>query len=313
MPRVLEAVPNFSEGRDAVAIAALVETIAAHDVDVLDWSSDPDHHRTVVTYIGPPPDVERAALAAASFALEHFDLRKHRGVHPRTGALDVLPFVPLHGVTMADATASAHRVGGRMAELGIPVFFYGQASKPVGRSLASLRRGGFEALDAHWSATGPPDRPADTPGPHPSAGVSCVGSREILLAWNVYVAGVDVADARRIATLVRERDGGFKGLRALGLRLDGQDRVQVSMNLEDAERANPLEVFDQIEAHVQALGGSVTETEVIGMMPNTLVLPGSADRLKLPDPGSARVLSHRVAEHLAGNRRRHTEIPDTTE
>jgi len=313
MPRVLEAVPNFSEGRDVQAIAALVETIAAYDVDVLDWSSDPDHHRSVVTYIGPPTEVERASLAGARFALEHFDLRRHQGVHPRVGALDVLPFVPLHDLTMADATQSAHRVGGEVAKLGIPVFFYGNASTPAGRGLAPLRKGGFEALDARWSAVGPPDRPAANPGPHPSAGVTCVGSREILLAWNVYVEGVGLADVRRIATLIRERDGGFKGLKALGLRLDGQDRVQVSMNLEDAERAKPLEVFDRIESAVQALGGSVTETEVIGMMPNTLVLPGSADRLKLPDPGSARVLSHRVAEHLAGRSRRRTKIPDTTE
>ena len=211
------------------------------------------------------------------------------------------------------STYSAHRVGRRLAGLGLPVFYYGYASRPPGRSLAALRKGGFEALDARWSATGPPDLPGEAPGPHPSAGAACVGARDVLLAWNVYVDGIDVADARRIASLIRERDGGFMGLRALGLRLEGQDRLQVSMNLEDAERASPLEVFDRIESSVRALGGSVTETEVIGMMPNTLVLPGSADRLKLPDPGSARVLSHRVAEHLAGRSGRRTEISDTTE
>lgn len=311
---VLEAVPNFSEGRDLAKVEALVDLIGSHDVEILDWSADPDHHRSVVTYIGHPDAVEAAALAAARFAVEHIDLRRHRGVHPRVGALDVLPFVPLHDLRMDDAVASAHRVGAAIASsLDVPVYFYGQAASPPGRGLAELRRGGFEALAGGWPAGRKPDLPPDAAGPHPTAGVTCVGARPVLLAWNVVVSGIDVEAAREIAALIRERDGGFPGLRALGLRLAAQDRVQISMNLEDPERILPLDVFDRIEAEVRSRGGDIVETEVIGMMPDTLVLPDSAGRLKLPDLGTARVLSRRVAEYVSARSGERTETPDITE
>lgn len=313
MVRVLEAVPNFSEGRDLEVVEGLVRTIASHDVEVLDWSADPDHHRSVVTFIGDPTDVEEAALAAARFAIDHIDLTRHRGVHPRVGALDVLPFVPLHDIEMADAVASAHRVGEGLAEMGVPVFLYGRASSPPGRRLAEIRRGGFEALAAGWPPGRLPDLPPGAAAPHPTAGVTCVGARPVLLAWNVVVSGLGVAEAREIATAIRERDGGFEGLRALGLRLEGQDRVQISMNLEDPERVSPLDVFGRIEAEARARGGDVVETEVIGMMPDTLVLPDSAGRLKLPDLGAARVLSRRVAEYVSARSGERTETPDITE
>lgn len=310
---VLEAVPNFSEGRDLSKVRALVDEIAAHGVDVLDWSADEDHHRSVVTFIGPPEEVERAALSAARFALDHIDLREHSGVHPRVGALDVLPLVPLRDLTMADAVASARRLGEGIGDLGIPVFFYGHASTPPGRGLAALRRGGFEALSGGFRPELPPDAPPGVERPHPTAGVTCVGARPVLLAWNVRVSGVDVATARRIAALIRERDGGFEGLRALGLHLPDQDLVQISMNLEDPTRTSPLAVFEAIEAEVHAAGGSTSGTEVIGMMPDTLVLPGMADRLQLLDPGPARVLSHRVAQHVDARAGGRTETPDIAE
>lgn len=310
---VLEAVPNFSEGRDLAKVEALVATIGAHDVEVLDWSADPDHHRSVVTFIGEPAGVEAASVAAARFAVEHIDLTGHRGVHPRVGALDVLPFVPVHGLEMAEAVASAHRAGEAIAELGVPVFFYGEAAMPPGRGLAEIRRGGFEALRSGWPPGRTPDLPPGAEEPHPTAGVTCVGARPVLLAWNVVVEGIDVEDARAIAARIRERGGGFPGLRALGLRLEAQDRVQISMNLEDPERVLPLDVFDSIEAEVRSRGGDVVETEVIGMMPDTLVLPDSAGRLKLPDLGAARVLSHRVAEYVSARDGGRTETPDITE
>jgi glutamate formiminotransferase len=313
MIQVLEAVPNFSEGRDLDLVRALVDQIASFDVDVLDWSADADHHRSVVTFIGPPAGVEEASVAAARFALEHFDLRGHRGVHPRVGALDVLPFVPLEGLDMAAAVDCARRVGHRIADLGVPVFFYGEASSPKGRGLAALRRGGFESIRDGWREGLLPDLPRTVDRPHPSAGVTCVGARPILLAWNVFVTGIDVGAARGIASVIRERDGGFRGLRALGLELKGQNRLQISMNLEDPHRTSPIAVFDRIESEVHALGGSVVETEVIGMIPDTLVLQISSGRLKLPDPGSARVLSHRVAEYVSARRDGATEIADITE
>lgn len=313
MIKVLEAIPNFSEGREPATVRGLVDTISSFDVDVLDSSADADHNRCVVTYIGDPGAVEAAALAVARFAVEHIDLRDHRGVHPRVGALDVMPFVPLHGLEMHDAVASARRVGVGIAALGVPVYFYGYASQPPGRGLAALRRGGFEGLTAGFADGTFPDLPPGATMPHASAGVTCVGAREVLLAWNVFVEGLDVAEARRIAAKIRERDGGFAGLRALGLRLEGQDRVQISMNLEDPERTSPLAVFEKIESEVRSRGGSVTETEVIGMMPDALVLPAVVGRLKLPDLGLARVLSHRVAEYVSARSGGPTEISDVTE
>lgn len=307
---VLEAVPNISEGRDLGLIREAVEAVASHDVEVLDWSSDRDHHRAVITFIGPPKDVEAAAVSLARFARDHIDLREHRGVHPRIGALDVLPLVPLHDVSMADAVASAHRVGRGIEELGIPVYHYGAASEPAGRGLAELRRGGFEALESGWPEDRRPDRPAGRETAHPSAGVTSVGARPVLLAWNVFIDGLIVEDARAIAASIREQGGGFPGLRALGFELEGSGRIQVSMNLENPFRTSPLAVFDRIAAEVARREGEVVETEVIGMVPDTLVLPDSVGRLKLPDPGSARVLSQRLAGHVAARRSGRTETPD---
>ena len=313
MTQVLEAVPNFSEGRDVGKIEQLVARISTFDVEVLDWSSDPDHHRSVVTFIGSPRDVEAASVEAAHFAFTHFDLSRHKGVHPRVGALDVLPFVPLHGLTMADAVASAHRVGSEIARLGVPVFFYGQAAKPAGRGLAQLRRGGVEALADGWPHDLIPDLPAGAKRPHPTAGVTCVGARPVLLAWNVFVTGVELAEVRRIAGVIRERNEGFAGVRALGLRLIGQERMQISMNLEDLDRTAPLDVFDRIDAELRAGGGQVVETEVIGMIPDTLVLPNSAGKLRLPYLGPARVLSHRVANYVMAHSSAPTETSEIAE
>jgi len=312
MAQVLEAVPNFSEGRDLSVIRGLVDAIAAHDVEVLDWSADPDHHRSVVTFIGAPPDVEAAAAAAAELAVRRIDLRGHRGVHPRIGALDVLPFVPLTGLTMDDAVESAHRVGRVIAGLGVPVFFYGAASDPPGRGLAALRKGGFEEMVDGFRSGLTADLPPGTDRPHPSAGATCVGAREVLLAWNVFVSGIELAEARAIASRIRERGGGFPGLRALGLHLPRQDRLQISMNLEDPVRTPPLDVFEAIESQVLSQGGKVVGTQVIGMMPDTLVLPGVADRLQLLDPGAARVLSRRVARFVESRPDGRTEISETT-
>lgn len=311
---VLEAVPNISEGRDVAKVRRLVELVRAVGVDVLDWSSDPDHHRSVLTFIGEPSAVEEAAFAVAAFAVEHIDLRGHQGIHPRVGALDVLPFVPLYDLDMADAVASARRVGRRIAsELEVPVYLYGRASDPPGRGLAELRRGGAEALEDGF----PPGREPDLwPGalrPHRTAGVTCVGARPVLLAWNVYVRDVTLDDVRRIAADIRERGGGFRGLRALGLRMPGSGRLQVSMNLEDPAGVSPLEVLAEIHARIEALGGAVDEAEVIGMMPDTLVLPAGGDRLVVPDLGPARVLSHRLAQHVARRAGGSTEPSDGTE
>lgn len=299
---VLEAVPNFSEGRDSDTIAALAAAMRGAGADVADRSSDPDHHRSVFTLLGPPAAVEAAVLAAAAVAVERIDLRRHEGVHPRIGALDVLPFVPLAGLTMADARASARRVARRLAdELGLPVYYYAEASEPPGRGLAALRRGGFETLAAEWPAERTPDvLPAEWPHPgaHPTAGAVCVGARGVLLAWNVYLDGVPLDAARGIAGEIRERDGGFRGVRALALELPRRDAVQISMNVEDVQATPPMSVFRRIEALAGRHGGRTAGTEVIGLLPDELVASAAGDRLALTGDARERMLSRRMAEHL---------------
>jgi glutamate formiminotransferase len=304
---VLEAVPNFSEGRDLDWLRELVGVIASTGVEVLDSSADPDHNRSVVTFLGDPAGVEAAAVAAARFAMERIDLRRHRGAHPRVGALDVLPFVPLHGLAISDAVKSAHRVGAALAELGLPVFFYGEASDPPGRRLGDLRRGGFEALAEAFPEGRVPDLPAGRSAAHPTAGVACVGARRLLLAWNVYVEGIELERVRALAREVRELGGGFASLRALALQLESNDRIQLSMNLEDLDRTSPFDVFRHVEQRVREWGGRVTGTEVIGMIPDPLVLPAATDRLLLLDSPPSRLLSTRLARHVAERAARHAE------
>ena len=296
---VLEAVPNLSEGRDPGFLEEVARAAARCGAEVLDRSMDPDHHRAVLTFIGDPATVEAAAVAVAEVAVARIDLRNHRGAHPRIGALDVLPFVPLVGCTMEDAVASARRVGVRLAAMGLPVYFYGNASSPPGRSLAELRRGGFEALGPEFPEGRRPDLPAGRGGPHPTAGATCVGARPLLLAWNLWLEGVTPAEVRALAREIRERDGGFPSLRALALELPRQGGLQLSMNLEDVDRGRPMEVFLALESRLGEMGGRVVRTEVIGMVPETLVLQAAGHRLRLSEASRDRLLPVRVAEHLS--------------
>lgn len=295
---VLEAIPNFSEGRDLDLVKKLVEVIAGDGAEVLNWSADPDHNRSVVAFVGDPATVESAAITAARFARDHIDLRRHSGAHPRIGALDVLPLIPLHGMTMDAAAQSADRVGLGLSELGIPVYWYGPRS-PGARTLAELRRGGFEALREGFPAGREPDLGDPAAGPHPSAGVTCVGAREELLAWNVIVRGIDLPSLRELAVGMRERGGGFPSLRVLALPLESRGSFQISMNLEDPKGISPMEIFSHIEGWVESHGGSVESTEVVGMLTDPLVLRAAGDRLGLLDPRPSRLLSARLAAHLS--------------
>jgi glutamate formiminotransferase len=301
--RVLEAVPNFSEGRDLGVIEAIVDAAQEAGATVLDWSADADHHRSVVTMVGPPDLVADAAVASARVAFEHIDLRFHDGVHPRVGALDVLPFVPLVGLTLEHARAVALRVGRRIVEeFGVPVYFYGQASDPPGRPLAALRRGGFQSLVAGWPSGGLPDlvpEPWVHPGAHPSAGVCCVGARSVLLAWNVFVADLSADQARVVAREMREAQSGLTGVRALALELPRRGALQISMNLEDPRATSPAVVFERLDALVATLGGRVIETEVIGLLPDELAVSVAEQRLRLKPGTGTRLLSHQLVQYLA--------------
>lgn len=299
----MEAVPNLSEGRDLAVVEAAVEAVLEAGAEVLDWSADPDHNRAVLTLLGTPEVLEVAAVALARLAVERIDLRRHRGVHPRIGALDVLPFIPLIHASMEDARALAHRVGDRLArEVGLPAYYYGHASTPAGRGLAELRRGGFEALTADWPAGRRPDVvPPDWPygGAHPSAGATCIGARDVLLAWNVIVRDVTHADARSIARAIRASDGGFPGVRAMAVSLERRGEIQVSMNIEDPGRVDPTEVYRAIESAVADAGGAMGETEVIGLIPDAMLYGAASERLRLGRAASpGRVLSARVLEAL---------------
>ena len=304
MVPVLEAVPNLSAGRDPELLDRVVRAVSDAGAEVLDASADADHNRAVVTFVGTPDAVEDAAVATAHIAVEAIDLGVHEGVHPRVGALDVLPFVPVLGLTIEDARASAHRVGERIGrEVGVPVYFYAEAAEPRGRSLAELRRGGFEALVRGFPADGCPDiLPADwtEPGAHPTAGVTCVGARALLLAWNVEVEGIAMEVLHRIVGELREAGGGFRGLRALALFLPAKGRLQLSMNLEDAWNRKPFPVFREIERRIRSAGGSVVGTEVVGMVPGGLVFDAGADRLSLLRRDPSRLLIPRLLLHALG-------------
>ena len=305
MPLV-EAVPNFSEGRDPGFVSAVAEAFARTGCDVLHTTRDPDHDRCVVTVIGGPDEVEDGSVAAARIALERIDLCGHRGVHPRVGALDVLPFVPLRGMEMSRAVKLARGAAVRISRLGIPVYQYGHASEPAGRTLASIRRGGFEALVSEAAAG---HARADVPGlardgtaahlfAHPTAGATCVGAREVLLAWNVDVEGVSIEDVRRIAATIRESGGGFRGLRAMALFLPEQGRTQVSMSLETPAATDPLAVFGAIQEGVTLRGGQVAGTEIIGLAPDTIA-NSVARTMGIRDWSPDRILTRRVAARMA--------------
>jgi glutamate formiminotransferase len=262
---IFECVPNVSEGRDAALIDACAAAIEAAGATLANRTSDPAHHRSVFTFFGTRDRVLAAALALATVTTERIDLRRHRGEHPRIGALDVLPIVAFGDATLEDATRLAVDVAQRLwTELGVPSYLYGAAAPDATRPLAQVRTGGFEGLG------GRPDPPDVGSGSHVSAGAVAVGARPPLVAFNVVLASDDLALARSIAGTLRERDGGLRTLRALGIRQhDG--RVQVSFNVTDPS-ATPL---DRIVALVAALarprGVAVAGSELIGLIPRAVV------------------------------------------
>ena len=266
-----EIVPNISEGRDAIVIDAAVEAVAASGARVLHRTSDEVHHRSVLTIAGTDDQVLDAAVALAGVAVERIDLRAHRGVHPRIGALDVLPFVPLEGGTMARAIELAHLAGERIWErYKIPSFYYGEAARSERRRLlASVRTGEFEGLetrfaDPEWA----PD--AGDVARHERAGAIAIGARAVLIAFNVELATGDLTVARDIALAIRERNGGLRTLRALGLRLR-DDLVQVSLNVTAYDDTPLHRVVELISDLAEKRGVRIAASELIGCLPRAAV------------------------------------------
>lgn len=269
---LLECVPNVSEGRDAALLRVLGASIEAESVALVDVHSDPDHHRSVFTFLGAPERVERAALALALAAVARIDLRRHRGCHPRIGAVDVVPFVPLRGTGMSDAVAAAHRMGRALADTaGVPVFFYGEAAlAPERRELPLLRRGGFEAHAERFRlAGGAPD--AGPAAPHPTAGATVVGARRPLIAFNAMLVTADRHAAQAVADAIRESSpSGLPAVRALGFELASRGVAQVSMNLLDFRRMPPAVVAVRVEEEARRIGTRVAFYELVGCAPASL-------------------------------------------
>jgi glutamate formiminotransferase len=295
-PALIEAIPNVSEGRDAARLDRLCAAITGAAATLLDRTADPSHHRAVLTFAGDAAAVARAALALARAAVAEIDLAAHTGVHPRVGALDVLPFVPLGGATIDDAVAIAHAVGREIGEsLGVPVLLYEAASRPPHRrSLEAIRRGGLDGLAARLRQ--PAWTPDYGPGtPHPTAGAVAVGARGPLVAWNLVLNRPDLALARRIARTIRTSNGGLPCLKALGLPLAHTGQVQVSMNLTDYRVTSMAEVFRAVLAEAIAAGADIAASEIIGLVPRAALddLEGVAPTLASQHRGA--VLEDRLA------------------
>ena len=300
--KLVECVPNFSEGRRPEVIEAIRNAIAAVEgVSVLDLSSDPSHNRTVITFVAPVESAVDAAFAGIRAASERIDLCKHSGEHPRIGATDVVPFIPLEGSTMEDCIALARQLGDRVGrELKIPVYLYERAATtPARENLADVRRGEFEGLREELGKN-----PARNPdfGPskiHPTCGATAIGARPFLVAYNVYLGPAsNLPIAKNIAKAVRGSSGGFKYVKGLGLEVDGQ--AQVSMNLVDTEKTPLHNAFDFVKLRAESEGAQVTWSEIVGLVPERVLFDTAVSHLQLRQFTPKQVLERQVREVVSG-------------
>jgi len=301
MPGLIECVPNFSEGRRPEVVDEIVRAIGQIEgVTVLDHSSDATHNRSVVTFAGPAESVVRAATAGVGRALELIDMAQHTGAHPRIGAVDVIPFVPLGGTQLSECVDLARRFGEQIAtRFELPVYLYGEAAlRPERRRLAHVRRGQYEALRDEIGTN--PDRAPDY-GPsrlHPRGGAVAVGARRPLIAFNVNLRTDDLAVATRIAASIRESSGGLPGVQAMGVMLENPGMppmAQVSMNLVDPERTGIPDVMREIRRMAREAGTQVDHCELIGLAPTAALLAVTADALGLRDFSADQALELRLA------------------
>ncbi|HIA14516.1 MAG TPA: glutamate formimidoyltransferase [Nitrospirales bacterium] len=296
MGALIECVPNFSDGRNSATIAALVDAIqSSPGLSFLDRQSDSDHNRSVITFVGPPAAVANTAFQLAKISKDLIDLRQHQGVHPRIGSTDVIPFVPLQPADMDACVALAKTVGARIAtELGIPVFLYEQAATAGPRALEDIRRGSLAGLtdrmrnDANWV----PD--FGERGPHPTAGVTAIGARPIMVAFNINLASNDLAVAKTIARTIRTSSGGFKHVKAMGVRLESRGIVQVSMNLTNVEETPIRPVFEAIKAAVERCGVAIIGSEIVGLVPERALKNTDDLDLQLEHFSDEQVLERRL-------------------
>ena len=299
MAGIIESIPNFSEGRDPGVIEKLKDALVlVQGVALLDEHRDKDHHRCVLTIAGSVESIGEAAFSVVAKAAELIDLKNHVGQHPRLGACDVLPFVPLPGSTMEECVRLAYRVGARIWEdLRIPVFLYEEAcERPFRKRLEQIRKGGLEALrrrmatDRAWS---PDFGPAE---PHPTAGAIVVGARKPLVAFNVWLESHDVSLAREIARSIRASNGGLPAVKAIGLELKSQGYVQVSMNLTDYLQT-PVDVaFEAVKRAAALKGVAVVKSELVGLIPQEALAQAEGHDLQIDALTQAQTLEHRLKQ-----------------
>jgi glutamate formiminotransferase/formiminotetrahydrofolate cyclodeaminase len=303
MAKVVECVPNFSEGRRKEVVDSLVESMTCSGgVKLLDREMDVDHNRCVVTIAGEPDAVEEAAFRGAAKAVELIDLRKHKGEHPRMGALDVMPFVPISGLRLMDCVSMAQRVGKRIGdELKVPVYLYeAAATRPDRENLADVRRGEFEGLA---KLIGADDDHVPDFGPnkiHESAGAVAVGARMPLVAFNVNLGTADLRIAKRVASAVRYQSGGFRFAKALGFALHDRGLVQVSMNLVNTNRTPIHRVFEVIKAEAERWGVPIVGGEIVGLVPQKAMVDVAEHFLRLEGFSEDQVLEKRLAAVPSG-------------
>ncbi len=299
--QLVECVPNFSEGRDTKKIDAIAASIlAVPDVVLLDREADADHNRSVLTLVGPPAAVAEAAFRAVERAVELIDLTKHGGAHPRIGAADVVPFIPIEGVTIEECVRLAERLGERLwTQLRVPVYFYEAAARrPERVNLENIRRGQFEALVKEMGKV--PERAPDVGEPvlHPTAGATVVGARKFLIAYNINLGTPDVGIAKKIARTIRFSNGGFRYVKSMGVMLGSRNLAQVSINLTDFEQTPMHLVFETVRREAERWGVPVVGTEIVGLIPKKAIELGAEYFLRFENFRPELVLENRIGEAL---------------
>lgn len=298
MQKLLQCIPNFSEGRRKDVIEKIADAVRAVDgVRLLDVSPNADHNRTVLTFVGPPEAVAEAAFAATARAVELINMEQQKGEHPRIGAMDVVPFVPISGMTMDDAVKVANAVGKRIAdELGVPVYLYSAAaSTPARKRLPDVRQGQYEGLK---ESIDKPERKPDygDASMHPTAGATAVGARPPLIAFNVNLGTNNLQIAKTIAKGLRESSGGLMNVQALGVDLAEQGIVQVSMNLLDYTKTPIHRAYELVRLEAERYGVQVVASEIVGLVPLDALLGVADFYLRLSDFTRSQVLEARLLE-----------------
>jgi glutamate formiminotransferase len=298
MKQIIECVPNFSEGRDLEKIEKIVAPFRGKDgVKLLDYQNDPDHNRAVVTVVGAPEPLKTAIIEAVGVAIDVIDMREHQGQHPRMGAIDGVPFIPVKAVTPQEAVAISKDVAGKVADkYNLPVFLYeASATRPERQNLATIRKGQFEGMaekikQAEWK---PDFGPAQI---HPSAGVTAIGARMPLVAYNVNLDSSNLEIAEKIAKQVRHISGGLRYCKGIGIELKDRGIVQVSMNMTDYTKTALYRVFELIKIEARRYGVNVVGSEIIGLVPMEALIDTAAYYLGLEDFSMEQVLEARIWE-----------------